>query len=109
MKSYTDIEQSKKLSQILPLESADMRYHTISHLNTHPCNEIIYTVEFGKASGYDVPCWSLTALLNVLPDAMLCKDKKECALMVETIGSGPTIFGSDYVDVCYEMILKLHE
>lgn len=26
MKSYTDIEQSKKLAEILPLESADMHY-----------------------------------------------------------------------------------
>ena len=26
MKSYTDLEQSKKLAEILPLESADMCY-----------------------------------------------------------------------------------
>ena len=26
MKSYTDLEQSKKLAEILPLESADMSY-----------------------------------------------------------------------------------
>jgi hypothetical protein len=26
MKSYTDLEQSKVLSKILPIESADMRY-----------------------------------------------------------------------------------
>ena len=26
IKSYTDIEQSRKLAKILPIESADMRY-----------------------------------------------------------------------------------
>ena len=26
MKSYTDLEQSKKLAEILPIESADMSY-----------------------------------------------------------------------------------
>ena len=29
IKSYTDIEQSKKLAEILPLESADMGYNGI--------------------------------------------------------------------------------
>lgn len=29
MKSYTDIEQSKKLAEILPLESADMNYNNV--------------------------------------------------------------------------------
>ena len=29
MKSYTDIEQSKKLAEILPLESADMYYQYV--------------------------------------------------------------------------------
>ena len=28
MKSYTDLPQSKKLAEILPLESADMHYST---------------------------------------------------------------------------------
>ena len=67
MKGYTDLEQSKKLAEILPLESADMRYHTVSHYNPYPCDEIVYTVDFGKASGKDIPCWSLSALLQVLP------------------------------------------
>ena len=31
MKAYTDIEQSKKLSKILPIESADMCYRIVSY------------------------------------------------------------------------------
>lgn len=43
MKSYTDLEQSKKLAEILPIESADMCFND---------NE---------------PCWSLAALLEIMP------------------------------------------
>ena len=31
MKAYTDIEQSKKLSKILPIESADMCYRIVAY------------------------------------------------------------------------------
>lgn len=31
MKAYTDIEQSKKLAEILPVESADMWWNTEKH------------------------------------------------------------------------------
>lgn len=30
MKAYTDLEQSKKLAEILPIESADMYYYTVN-------------------------------------------------------------------------------
>lgn len=43
MKSYTDIEQSKKLAKILPLESADMEYLTINETGS-----FIGTVPFVK-------------------------------------------------------------
>lgn len=37
MKSYTDLEQSKKLAEILPIESADMRYDEyISYIDGTP-------------------------------------------------------------------------
>lgn len=67
MKSYTDLKQSKKLAEILPLESADMRYHTISHHNSYPCDEIVYTVDFSKPVDIDIPCWSLAALMGLMP------------------------------------------
>ena len=60
MKSYTDLEQSKKLSEILPLESADMRYAPFG--DTHPW---VWTDTFIEKDA--TPCWSLAALMNLLP------------------------------------------
>lgn len=73
MKSYTDLEQSKKLAEILPIESADIYYF----LDPTPAGNIYYIVtpqiDFGvktKEPEYnkgDIPAWSLAALLQVLP------------------------------------------
>jgi hypothetical protein len=63
MKSYTDLEQSKKLAEILPLESADNYY------SWH--DERYYVVNKDCPYPYSlkekIPCWSLAALLQVLP------------------------------------------
>ena len=59
MKSYTDIEQSKKLAKILPIESADMRYAPFG--DTHPWVWDDNLLEKGS-----IPCWSLAALLGWL-------------------------------------------
>lgn len=60
MKAYTDISQSKKLAEILPLESADMFF----------CNDgsVKLMWEHLKDIPVTTPCWSLTALLSLLPD-----------------------------------------
>ena len=90
MKSYTDIEQSKKLAEILPLESADMYYQyvlpksdKIKH-NPEIGNPIESLEWYNKGytlSGkepltleeYCIPCWSLAALLEQIP-YKLCDD-----------------------------------
>ena len=62
MKAYTDIEQSKELAKILPVESADM-----SWAGTGLGNPFARTI---PCKGYPeeiCPCWSLAALLDVLP------------------------------------------
>ena len=68
MKSYTDIEQSKKLAKILPIESADMWYH--GHYSPFE-SERKYDDEpcpFHSVSpNLDKPCWSLVALLELMP------------------------------------------
>ena len=61
MKGYTDLEQSKKLEEILPLETADMHYHYDSdfdELESIPniTEEDDHFVLFPE----DVRCWSLT-------------------------------------------------
>jgi hypothetical protein len=124
-KICTDIDQSKKLAEILPLESADMRYHTISHYNPYPCDEIVYTVDFGKVSGIDIPCWSLAALLSVIPKHIdynvLRIDISENDFAIwyddssyDEFGYGvntelPDITMECPVDACVDMIIKLHE
>lgn len=64
MKSYTDLEQSKKLAEILPIESADMFWLVLGntsrvHVLTEPLSN------YSRWESY--PCWSLAALLEILP------------------------------------------
>ena len=81
MKSYTDLEQSRKLTNILPIESADMRYGYIApydysdRMYDGGYDEIPYPKDFliknpnFSANEYDaeLPCWSFTALFGVIP------------------------------------------
>ena len=74
MKSYTDIEQSKKLAEILPLETADMKYKEYT-------SELDYSSKHcsvpavGHPFKRDIPCWSLAVLLNLLPSEFTEKGK----------------------------------
>lgn len=81
IKAFTDIEQSRKLAKILPLESADMRYGYIApydysdRMYDGGYDEIPYPKDFliknpnFSSNEYDaeLPSWSLAALLNVIP------------------------------------------
>ncbi len=67
MKSYTDLDQSKKLAEILAIESAD--YHYIAQGETayvYPYTLSSDAIEQYKNIKY-IPCWSLAALMNLLP------------------------------------------
>ena len=73
MKSYTDLEQSKKLAEILPIESADMWWSrcTITDFGDNTL-KVSYAIEPCNISQFkntkeDIPCWSLAALLRVIP------------------------------------------
>ena len=129
MKAYTDLEQSKKLAEILPIESADMCY--IQDLLAG-CKYGEYRPYIGNiipAYGQDkIKCWSLAALLDILPkdesidcaitfgyyngkgeyiEKWLCVFEKEGETTDDFIIE--TIDGSNPVDACYEMVLKLNE
>lgn len=129
MKSYTDIEQSKKLAEILPIESADMVYlwHSTSDNPTWRYSEdippmVLGNVPINELTCDALPCWSLAALLGVLPSSI-----KDSIGMVYSLNmnkeyieySNPNISslysayihtcGNDnLVDACYEMIIGLH-
>ena len=62
MKVYTDLEQSRILTGILPIESADGYW-----LQGWPCQPYMVYTAGTFNSGRHIPCWSLSALLEVLP------------------------------------------
>ena len=66
MKSYTNIEQSKKLAEILPLESADMHWQYIEEDNGQ-LQWFCFPKDFSINQHDTVSAWSLAALMNLLP------------------------------------------
>ena len=123
IKSYTDLEQSKKLAEILPIESADMYYWCADH---YPKEDWIIEV-VTPDDNYECICaWSLAALLDVLPNnenisTNLSKGGYRISTLEytnswfvdyedETNGLNNCVTSADNpVDACYEMIIKLHE
>lgn len=122
MKSYTDLEQSKKLAEILPLESADMCYilHASSDNPDWRFDNYIPPMVLGKTPINELtvkalPCWSLTALFVALPDgADIFKEQSDGTdgKYMCTVGYKNDIlstFSDNHVDACVAMIEKLHE
>ena len=122
IKSYTDIEQSKKLAKILPLESADMHYNNasikgINYVDEYREELMDYNTAKKVLSKYlinpmfgIIPCWSLSALLGVLPDYTL-QTNTDGTVFVVCESKKPMISDAydNPVDACYTLILKLHE
>ena len=103
MKSYTDIEQSKKLEEILPLESADMYWFR----NNVETPKIFPNNMMKDSVSVTLPCWSLAALLNVLQGYTLMNN-----VFSEKIALWRRENSVEYnnpIDACYEMILKLND
>jgi hypothetical protein len=112
IRAYTTIEQSRKLAEILPLESADMEYMFLKKDGSKVSN-----VPFVK-DGFEeheccyifIPCWSLAALLGVLPNGIVInKDSKNGIYHVSSTHIGTYIRTDNPVDACYEMIIRLNE
>ena len=116
MKSYTDLEQSRKLAEILPLESADMSYRPYRAEGGIPDHETTL-LPFRYASWIGVPCWSLVALLEVLPKnygrytkSLYWFDDGWHCEYVDQDGEGYVGETADNpIDACCNTILKLKE
>ena len=93
MKSYTDIEQSKKLAEILPLESADMYFEPSAGFCTEPSEVKVGDIKY--AHPRSVPCWSLAALLDILPKTLEDGFYDEYELNINMIDKKPEYIGSD--------------
>jgi hypothetical protein len=114
IKSFTSLEQSKKLAEILPLESADM-FHFIDDIDKVGFGYRKITADYYSKTKIEyIPCWSLAALLNILPEYNLQRtdwgDKTEYKIVVTTDENNYASKNYDNpLDACVELILKLHE
>ena len=122
IKAYTDLPQSKKLAKILSLEKADMYYREWKR-NT----DDIRVAYVGTADKEDLPCWSLTALLSVLPFHLIVNNQRYAFSMHKGLDkNGETymirynVFNTDVclcatdyysspIDACVDMIENLHK
>jgi hypothetical protein len=114
IKSFTDLKQSKKLTEILPKESADMGWYYSSNPLAARHQMWLGT----KTENADIPCWSLAALLNIIRKVVgytlqTTYNKDPKVFIVCELGDKPyTIESLEYdneIDACYEMIIKLNE
>ena len=122
IKSYTDLEQSKKLAEILPLESADMFYNGVQDLDKEtvfniPIDGRTITVRTGHIITKEgiranllLPCWSLVALLGILKDYTM-QTNTDGSVFVVCYSKKPMRSDAydNPVDACVTMIEKLHE
>ena len=108
IKSFTDISQGRKLAEILPLESADMRFCFSHTLDGRTIGH--YPMIGREPSLGTIPCWSLSALLGVLPDYTL-QTNTDGTVFVVCDSKKPMILDaySNPVDACVAMIIHLHE
>ena len=120
IKSFTSLEQSKKLAEILPLESADMYWDY--DVQKHKYYPMVMDDQFDDTC---ISAWSLAALYGILPN-----NKKEsttlsrggwkieppeyidnwwCEYEDDSHTKDFSVSADNPVDACYEIILKLHE
>jgi hypothetical protein len=103
IKAFTDLSQNKTLSKILSIDTADMYWYfgNIKFMDDDYDPNIVQ----------NSACWSLTALLKLLPkSARLEKgnvtELYRVTLPVELEASDWYI---DPIDACYGMIIELYE
>ena len=118
IKSYTDLSQSKTLSKILPLESADMECileqwieEDTGCLKEGYCEIPVVKVDDDfPLQPITHPCWSLAALLGVIPNYELISKHNYHTCIAETSFGKETVAWFDNpVDACYKLIIKLKE
>ena len=124
MKAYTDIEQSKKLAEILPIESADA-FYDMAEPEKRQVPIIGNPDDYYDMEDWTIPCWSLAALLDQLEDVICDEEDNQWELVIKKEGVQYDLyylivygeqenieldrFYDDLIDCCYEMILKLKE
>lgn len=106
IKSYTDLKQSKKLAEFLPLKSADMCWYLATKGNP----KAMFNEGYNKYGDFELPCWSLTALLNILPNGIVMnKDSQNGRYHFSSKYIGTYVTADNPIDACVEVIEKLHK
>lgn len=113
-KICTSIEQSKKLIELgIDINTADMYYDVNSYgIQSKP------EVVIGKIWSKDIPAWSLTALIELLPNKIVVNNEKYFLHFtknkVEYIGivtwdgqKSISAEADNLLDACYNIIVKL--
>ena len=104
-KDYTSVEQSQKLIKLgIDKTTSDMHY------DKHPLENYYSPIPIiGKYSEIhgQFPCWSLTALLDVLPSATL-DSSNDHHFRIHCM-KRYTEWYDNAVDACVEMIIRLNE
>lgn len=125
VKICTDINQSKKLLELgIDVNTADMYYSYDYNIDEYEDDaQIIPQSELGQHFSLfpeDIPAWSLSALLGILPSVIKRKEKR-MFLTLEKAGAYNLYYKSpdrldelwetkeELVDACYKMIINLHE
>ncbi len=123
-KAFTSLEQSRKLAEFLPIESADMCLNISQLTNMKPlmtpyCKfKEFFNME--ETPDFLIPCWSLASLLELLPKRyndntvyipLVGKYYEGDKFICGYFGDGllDWTFGETPVDACYKMIVKLNE
>lgn len=107
MKAYTDIEQSKKLAEILSIDSADMCLNISQRTNMSPIMIPYWKFkEFFNVSetpDFLIPCWSFAALMKVLPNGTVLKKSDTGKYLI-----GGLLYDNP-IDVCVDKIIEFKE
>lgn len=131
IKAYTDLEQSKRLAKILPLDSADMRYGYIAPYDysdrkydggydkiPYP-KDLSDKIQLVEEYASELPCWSLAALLGILETVSIEGDSNKWTAEVFYYedGDGKAIHdvihevatADNPLDACVDLIIKYEQ
>ena len=120
IKTFTDIEQSKKLKEMLPIDTADHCFLNDGTAIKAEINSYAVAIKLWKEYYIEIiPCWSLASLLDILSKTAhsidedgsvdLCDYKNiEWSLCLTNTSVG-LVTANNPIDACYQMILKLNE
>lgn len=104
-KAYTDLEQSKRLAEFLPIESADGYW-----FKGFPAQPYMVYTTGTPNPGEHIPCWSLVALLGVIAFPVLSQreDGGWEAWSFPKHSLGEVSIQDDPIDACVDLIISLN-